>query len=256
MTAVPMQIARWVPGDYRVLGADGFGFADTRPAARRFFQIDAESVVVQTLQALADAGDYRGRRSPRRSPATGSTTPPPSRTWSRRVATRDREAISRRRVWGEGMAHGGRGDGVDPRPGGSTERLRPGPRCRSLDRSDRRPQSSHHRPDRGARVIGRVPPRSGAARDQALPRLRGTVGPGYTITISRNRVPAGRYRVVVTDSSSAHNWRIRGTGVNEHTSVSATGRWGWRVRLRAGAYSILCDPHPSTMRTTLHVTDD
>ncbi len=58
MTAVPMQIARWVPGDYRVLGADGFGFADTRPAARRFFRIDAESVVVQTLQALADAGDY------------------------------------------------------------------------------------------------------------------------------------------------------------------------------------------------------
>ncbi len=57
MAAVPMQIARWVPADYRVLGADGFGFADTRPAARRFFQIDAESVVVQVLQALADAGE-------------------------------------------------------------------------------------------------------------------------------------------------------------------------------------------------------
>ena len=57
MRAVPLQIARWVPGDYRVLGADGFGFADTRPAARRFFHIDAESVVVQTLQALADAGE-------------------------------------------------------------------------------------------------------------------------------------------------------------------------------------------------------
>ncbi len=57
MRAVPLQIARWVPGDYRVLGADGFGFADTRPAARRFFHIDAQSVVVQTLQALADAGE-------------------------------------------------------------------------------------------------------------------------------------------------------------------------------------------------------
>ncbi len=31
MCAVPLQIARWVPGDYRVLGTDGFGFADTRP---------------------------------------------------------------------------------------------------------------------------------------------------------------------------------------------------------------------------------
>ena len=57
MRAVPLQIARWVPDDYRVLGADGFGFADTRPAARRFFQIDAQSVVVQALQALAEAGE-------------------------------------------------------------------------------------------------------------------------------------------------------------------------------------------------------
>ncbi len=56
MRAVPLQIARWVPRDYRVLGADGYGFADTRPAARRFFHIDAQSVVVQALQALADAG--------------------------------------------------------------------------------------------------------------------------------------------------------------------------------------------------------
>ena len=28
----------------------------TRPAARRYFNVDAESVVVQSLQALADAG--------------------------------------------------------------------------------------------------------------------------------------------------------------------------------------------------------
>ncbi|HEU4810776.1 MAG TPA: pyruvate dehydrogenase (acetyl-transferring), homodimeric type [Nocardioides sp.] len=56
MRAVPLQIARWVPGDYRVLGTDGFGFADTRAAARRFFHVDAQSVVVQALQALADAG--------------------------------------------------------------------------------------------------------------------------------------------------------------------------------------------------------
>lgn len=57
MRAVPLQIARWVPADYRVLGADGFGFADTRPAARRYFHIDAQSVVVQALQALADADE-------------------------------------------------------------------------------------------------------------------------------------------------------------------------------------------------------
>ena len=56
MRAVPLQIAPWVPGDYHVLGTDGFGFADTRPAARRFFQVDAESVVVAALLALAEQG--------------------------------------------------------------------------------------------------------------------------------------------------------------------------------------------------------
>jgi pyruvate dehydrogenase E1 component len=59
MRAVQNQIAKWVPGDYYALGADGFGFADTRPAARRFFHIDAQSVVVQALQALADRGEVK-----------------------------------------------------------------------------------------------------------------------------------------------------------------------------------------------------
>ena len=54
--AVPDLIRAWVPGDYRVLGADGFGFSDTRAAARRHYLIDAHSVVVKALQALADQG--------------------------------------------------------------------------------------------------------------------------------------------------------------------------------------------------------
>ena len=49
-------IARWVPGDYYTLGADGFGFSDTRPAARRFLEIDAASMAVRALQGLADQG--------------------------------------------------------------------------------------------------------------------------------------------------------------------------------------------------------
>jgi len=54
---VPDQIRQFVPNDFATLGADGFGFADTRPGARRFFHIDAESVVVRTLQMLAKRGD-------------------------------------------------------------------------------------------------------------------------------------------------------------------------------------------------------
>jgi pyruvate dehydrogenase E1 component len=56
MRAVPDQISRWVPGTYSSLGADGFGFADTRGAARRFFHIDAQSIVLAVLTELARDG--------------------------------------------------------------------------------------------------------------------------------------------------------------------------------------------------------
>lgn len=55
-TDLQEQIRRFVPGDYTTLGADGFGFSDTRPAARRFFNIDAESVVVAALNGLVKQG--------------------------------------------------------------------------------------------------------------------------------------------------------------------------------------------------------
>jgi pyruvate dehydrogenase E1 component len=59
MRAVPDQIAQWVPGDWSSLGTDGFGFADTRPAARRYFHVDAHSVVVGVLAALAERGEVK-----------------------------------------------------------------------------------------------------------------------------------------------------------------------------------------------------
>jgi len=56
MRQVQDQIANWVPGEFSSLGADGFGFSDTRAAARRFFHIDGPSLVVRTLQMLAASG--------------------------------------------------------------------------------------------------------------------------------------------------------------------------------------------------------
>ncbi|WP_329018194.1 pyruvate dehydrogenase (acetyl-transferring), homodimeric type [Streptomyces sp. NBC_00690] len=56
MRSVPDQISRWVPGTYASLGADGFGFADTRGAARRYFHIDAQSIVLGVLTELAREG--------------------------------------------------------------------------------------------------------------------------------------------------------------------------------------------------------
>jgi pyruvate dehydrogenase E1 component len=57
MRAVQDQIAPWVPQDFISLGADGFGFSDTRAAARRYLHIDGPSVVVRALQMLAKRGE-------------------------------------------------------------------------------------------------------------------------------------------------------------------------------------------------------
>jgi pyruvate dehydrogenase E1 component len=57
--AVPDQIARWVPAPFTSLGTDGWGFSDTRPAARRFFHVDAESITVAVLAQLARQGEVK-----------------------------------------------------------------------------------------------------------------------------------------------------------------------------------------------------
>jgi pyruvate dehydrogenase E1 component len=56
MKAVPDMIGRWVPRDFTVLGTDGFGRSDTREMLRRFFEVDAEHIVIAVLSALARAG--------------------------------------------------------------------------------------------------------------------------------------------------------------------------------------------------------
>nr|WP_255316519.1 pyruvate dehydrogenase (acetyl-transferring), homodimeric type [Nesterenkonia sp. Act20] len=55
-TQVPDQIRQFLPNRFATLGADSFGISDTRPAARRYFKIDAHSMVVRALQMLADDG--------------------------------------------------------------------------------------------------------------------------------------------------------------------------------------------------------
>jgi pyruvate dehydrogenase E1 component len=54
MRAVPDLIAPYAPHGMRSLGTDGFGLSDTRPALRRHFHVDAESIVVRTLASLAE----------------------------------------------------------------------------------------------------------------------------------------------------------------------------------------------------------
>jgi pyruvate dehydrogenase E1 component len=61
MRAVQDQIAPWVTGQFSSLGTDGFGLSDTRGALRRHFKVDAESIVVATLQQLAKLGEVKAK---------------------------------------------------------------------------------------------------------------------------------------------------------------------------------------------------
>lgn len=51
------QIRAYVPGEYHVLGTDGFGRSDTREKLRRFFEVDRQHVVVAALSSLAGRGE-------------------------------------------------------------------------------------------------------------------------------------------------------------------------------------------------------
>ena len=56
--AVPLSLARWLPAPYAVLGTDGFGRSEARKELRRFFEVDAENVVLAALTELAAQGKY------------------------------------------------------------------------------------------------------------------------------------------------------------------------------------------------------
>ena len=56
MRIVADQIRPWIPGQYVVLGTDGYGRSDSRSALRAFFEVDRKHVVLAALKALSDEG--------------------------------------------------------------------------------------------------------------------------------------------------------------------------------------------------------
>jgi pyruvate dehydrogenase E1 component len=50
--AWPQLIAEYVDARFVTLGTDGFGRSDTREQLRRFFEVDAASIVAAALQAI------------------------------------------------------------------------------------------------------------------------------------------------------------------------------------------------------------
>lgn len=93
----------------------------------------------------------------------------------------------------------------------------------------------------------------------AATRLVATVGPGFTITLktasgTRVRVlKPGAYTITVRDRSNIHNFHLKGPGVNKDSGVTVVATRTWTVRLRAGRYVYVCDPHASSMRGTFTV---
>ncbi|MCL4778308.1 MAG: pyruvate dehydrogenase (acetyl-transferring), homodimeric type [Gammaproteobacteria bacterium] len=53
MRALPLSIARWVPGPYTVLGTDGYGLSESREELRRHFEVSAAYIAHAAAAALA-----------------------------------------------------------------------------------------------------------------------------------------------------------------------------------------------------------
>ena len=63
MKVVADQVAPWLPGRLESLGTDGFGRSDNREYLRRFFEVNAESIVAATLSRLARDGKFDLKRA-------------------------------------------------------------------------------------------------------------------------------------------------------------------------------------------------
>jgi plastocyanin len=93
------------------------------------------------------------------------------------------------------------------------------------------------------------------------PRLLGSVGPGFTITLTDasgnpvTRLNPGTYEIVVTDRSDLHNFHLDGPGVDMRTAVDFVGTVTWTVTLVPGVYNYVCDPHSSDMRGSFAAGD-
>jgi plastocyanin len=90
--------------------------------------------------------------------------------------------------------------------------------------------------------------------------VQGTVGPGFTIslTLDGRRVTSlkqgVRYRFVIRDRSSIHNFRLSGPGLSrELTTVDSTGTRSALLTLRKGTYGFVCDPHAGSMHGSFRV---
>ena len=56
MKALGARLAKWIPGEYVVLGTDGYGVSESRSDLRDYYEISAEFIALGVLDALARDG--------------------------------------------------------------------------------------------------------------------------------------------------------------------------------------------------------
>ena len=102
---------------------------------------------------------------------------------------------------------------------------------------------------------------AGGGSADATKTVNGTVGPGFTITLSMQgknvtTLKAGKaYRFVISDRSSIHDFHLSGPGVNRvFTSVEFTGTKSFVLTLKKGSYRFVCDPHSGIMHGRFQVS--
>jgi plastocyanin len=100
----------------------------------------------------------------------------------------------------------------------------------------------------------------GGASPAATPTLVGTDGPGFTITLKMNgkkvtKLKAGTYNFVINDKSNIHNFHLKGPHLDaKMTTVAFVGtKKAARVKLGAGKYTYVCDPHVPVMKGSFTV---
>ena len=84
--------------------------------------------------------------------------------------------------------------------------------------------------------------------------LKGTVGPGFDISVDQTSVTPGSYELEVEDLSDIHNFHLTGSGVDVTTDVAGEGTESFTIELEAGSYTFVCDPHAGQMSGTIEVS--
>jgi hypothetical protein len=88
----------------------------------------------------------------------------------------------------------------------------------------------------------------------AVPTLKGTVGPGFAISLKAKgrlvtKLKPGTYKLVLVDNSTIHAFSLDGPHgfAKDLTTILFTGTKTVTLKLKAGSYKMYCPNHEAMM---------